>query len=88
MEAGYRSYPCKRPLNVRGLNAVPRVDVSGGGRREKEGRTEVCRGDQEGMATVGQEDIPERGVSPKPNGGHFNKKGMMGSVCQMRLPVG
>lgn len=29
------SHPRKRPLNVRGLNEVPRVDVGGGDRRRK-----------------------------------------------------
>lgn len=47
---------------------------------ETEGRTEVCQGDCEGMATlvtVRQEEFQDRKATWKPNGYHFNKEGMM-----------
>lgn len=77
------SHPHKRPLNVLGLNEVPRVDVDGGGRRKS--RTGQ-RSAKETEKEVGQEEIQERGVAQRPNSGHFIEKGMMGSVCQMLLP--
>ena len=50
------SHPHKRPLNVLGLNEVPRVDVDGGGRRKS--RTGQ-RSAKETEKEVGQEEIQE-----------------------------
>lgn len=85
MEPGYgEPYPHKRPLNVLGLNEVPRVDVDGGGRR-KAGQRSAEETEKE-RPQWDRKKSRREGCPRSQTGGHFSKKGMMGSGCQTQLP--